>query len=340
MFDLWETARQRPASGGSDDAVTARPNAGLIAGWGPMRAARLRQLQRPQAFARPGPARRPSLRHLAWVCQQQTQVQGINPTPQVIAAAADMLDGAVADLACPEDRAWALALAAIATAVSGHQVHLICLAEPCAARMCERMAELVARTGVSVAHIKDEADIDRRIEGHQARIVIASAARLAQDRMRDRALLHGRANGNRFRVEALARGAAHGALIRGEPFAFVDDADLLMIEVPRPIGFGSDPEDDANRLRAEEAFVVLRGLTSGTHYTVDASTRRIRLTAKGEAILDLAATLFEGPWLRLHWREETILAALTIRDFFQPGQGLFGRRRSCAAVPTFGGFDG
>ena len=135
-------------------------------------------------------------------------------------------------------------------------------------------------------------------------------------------------------------GDTHGALIRGEPFAFVDDADLLMIEVPRPIGFGSDPEDDANRLRAEEAFVVLRGLTSGTHYTVDASTRRIRLTAKGEAILDLAATLFEGPWLRLHWREETILAALTIRDFFQPGQGLFGRRRSCAAVPTFGGFDG
>ena len=303
------------AASGADDSVPRRRPVGLVSAWGPMRAATLRKL-RSAPRSRPMPAEHPGAAHLAWVCAQLAEV----PDKTVLAAALDMLDGTVTDLASPEARHHALALAATASAIAGHRAHLICLAQPNAARLHQLTARIAEGCGVTTALIADDARIDERTSGHAAMITTASAARFAQDMLRDKALLGGRARGSRARISMLASGGQHASLVRGAPMAFVDDADLVMIEAPRPVGFNADPQEDADRMRAEEAFTVLRGLAAGADYQVDQATRRIQMTAQGEAKLELAAALFEGPWLRRAWREETILAALTIRDFFQPGK--------------------
>ena len=308
------------AASGADDAVPRRKPLGLIPGWGAIRAAKLHRLRKAAPPSRPKPSAHPQAVHLAWVrvCCEKAGLSA--PDPTTLAAALDMLDGTVTDMDSPDKRHLALALAGAATALSGHRAHLICLAEATAARLREITEKVCAACDVTSALISDEARIDERAEGHTAQVVVASAARFGQDRLRDQALLGGRARGSRARVGALAAGMDTGSLIRGAPLAFVDDADLVMIEAPRSLGFNADPEEDADRLRAEEAFAVLRGLAPGDDYQVDQTTRRIRLTTQGEGKLDLAAALFEGPWLRRAWREETILAALTIRDFFQPGK--------------------
>lgn len=320
MFDTWENGRQRTAATGSDERAPRRRPAGLVPGWSFRRSAALRRLCQSAPRDRPAPAAHPRAEHLGWVIARAGEAGDGPPGPQVQAAALDMLDGTVADLGPAEDRQLALALAGAATAIAGHRAHLICMADQTATRLDAVVRRICAACGVRPALIPDDARIDDRAEGHRAQVVVASAARIGQDLLRDQAALGGRARGNRSRIGTLAAGNGQQRLVQGAPFAFVDDADLVMIETPRPVGFNADPDEDSDRIRAEEAFIVLRGLVSGVDYVTDLPTRRIRLGASGEAKLELAAALFEGPWLRRAWREETILAALTIRDFFRAGQ--------------------
>lgn len=302
---------------GSDKPAPRKPR-GIAASWAPLRKQALRRVLR---MARNAAVDISSpLGALAHAVAAWARHHGAMPDERVVGAALEMMDGRVADLSRSEDRAQSLALAATAIAMRGETVHIACLSDERAAHVFQPVSLLSEHLAITASKIADDADFDARRDGHQAAIVVASAMRLSQDLLRDRMHCGARATGKRRRVGRLARQADSERLIAGNPALLVDDADLQLIDPFRTTGFGGDPEQEANGLRAEEAFVIIANLRAGQHYLVDDVTRRIRFTDLGIATLELAATLFGGPWARRKWREETVLAALTVRDFFKSGQ--------------------
>lgn len=315
----WNTAR----ASGDDQPTPMRRRLGLSSRW---RARRLSVAKDILRAARSGHVVPSTLRQgdvravLQMVIQCYSDAAEKEPAPCEVAAALDLLDGTLTDLANPDARRTAIVLAAGALAAAHRRVYVPCLTEASARRLDQALSPVLSVLGMTSGFIKDQSGIDERSDGHRSNVVIASAARLAEDALRDRELTGTGRHRSRQAIRRLSEADAFRGLTRGTPVALVDDADLLMLEAPRTIGFGEDPEENAGRLRAEEAFVILSGLKRNQHYIVDPATRRIRLTDAGEERIELAAALFEGPWQSRSWREETIFSALTVRDFFDAGK--------------------
>ncbi|KEO50938.1 hypothetical protein TP2_13700 [Thioclava pacifica DSM 10166] len=238
-------------------------------------------------------------------------------TRRLATAAAAMLSGQLADLHAPEDRADALILAACARALAGEKVHVITHHETRARSLSERAEAALLELGLDCAAIGDADDIDTRTQGYARPIVFATFGRLAQDRLRDRVEIAAQAASLRTSVRRLSyRAALLPALMPHRAAALVDDADLVLIERPRPVRFAAENTISLGRIYADQAFAILASLIRDRHYTIDPVTSRIRLEQSGEMRIETFAVLFGGAWADPDWREETVLAALAVRDLF------------------------
>jgi len=236
----------------------------------------------------------------------------------VTSAASVMLRGHIADVPDPDNRADALIVAAAALAESGGRVHVISLSDAKSNVLAKRAEPLLGGLGLSYAAIPDDADHDARQQAFRSAVVFASATRIAQDRLRDQIAVGAERSVARRHVQRLsARGDRPLPLLPTETDALVDDADLLMLEAIRDVRLAESEDPHSGRMHADQAFAVLSTLEWDSHYSIDSTTLRIRLTPAGKERLETFAILFGGAWTDPAWREETIHAAIAIRDLYK-----------------------
>jgi preprotein translocase subunit SecA len=110
-------------------------------------------------------------------------------------------------------------------------------------------------------------------------------------------------------------------VMRGLPFAIVDEADSVLIDEARtPLIISRETQVDDERRWTEQAFAIIDGFEEDIHYKLRREERRLELTAAGRAELSERGIAMGEPWTNRIRREEAARQALSARLLFANGE--------------------
>lgn len=198
-----------------------------------------------------------------------TRTIGLTPFAVQSQATLRLLDGDVIHMATGEGKTLVGAMAATGFALKGKKVHLITVNDYLAERDATWMRPLVEFFGLSVAFVTEKSTREERIAAYKADIVYGPVNEIGFDVLRDQLITR--------REDAVQHGA---------DVAIVDEADSVLVDealVPLVLA-GSVPGT------APQGHItdIVRTLTPGKHYTVDADGRNAFLTDEGAAVVEKA----------------------------------------------------
>ncbi len=303
----WAIVRQ---AGGHEAAFAALDDAALGAEVAALRAVlRLRQ------------ARLPPARGVALLREIARRRLGLRHHDVQLLGALAILDGRVAEMDTGEGKTITAALAAALAALGGTPVHVITVNDYLAERDAEELSPFYRALGLTVGVVKHGITPQDRRAAYACDIVHGANKEIAFDYLRDRIAL-GRRGPARAKLAGLfgAEAARGPVVMRGLPFAIVDEADSVLVDEARtPLIISQETDATAERRWAEQALSLADQLAEGRDFRVIRDERRIRLTEPGRARLaDLGAAL-GGAWEGRVRREEAARQALSARHLFRRG---------------------
>ncbi|MBE9636996.1 hypothetical protein [Salipiger mangrovisoli] len=239
-----------------------------------------------------------------------------------IRGALAMLRGRLIEMDTGEGKTITAALAAATAACCGRPTHVITVNNYLAARDAETLAPLYARMGLRVGVILEKmAPTDRRA-AYLCDVTYGSNTEIAFDYLRDRITFGPEGpQALRQRLRRLTGGeAAQEPVMRGLPFAIIDEADSVLVDearTPLIISRQTDPEEEA--IWANRALDLARALREGADYKLNREEKRVTLTERGKARLEELTTGDASIWLSRIKREEVVHQALSALFLFHRG---------------------
>jgi preprotein translocase subunit SecA len=224
-----------------------------------------------------------------------------------------LLRGMIAEMGTGEGKTLAATLAAATAALAGMPVHVITVNSYLAARDAEALRPLYEFLGLSVGVITETVPAAERGAAYRCDITYCTNKDVAFDYMRDRLRLGRRLGNLRRKAARLSHGAAtlEASLLRGLPFAIVDEADSVLVDEARTplilsgsVGVGREP------VVFDQALELARPLRAERDYLFIANERRIQLLERGRKALEAAMEL-RSPWDEVDERERLVAHALT-----------------------------
>lgn len=223
-------------------------------------------------------------------------------------AARIMLGNRLAEMATGEGKSYAAMLCAAVAAMAGIPVHLMTANDYLVERDAGAMAPVLARLGLTAAHVVAPMDEAARRAAYRADIVYCTAREVVFDYLRDRT---GRPAG--------AAGEPAQPVLRGLCMAVIDEADAILLDEARtpfvlsaPV---SEPEQHAQR---QLALALARKLEPRRDFLVDPARRAVRVTATGQQRIDAMTTLTgQTLWLDSRVRDELLNLALAALHVFR-----------------------
>jgi len=253
------------------------------------------------------------------VCSIALKQAGL-PTPGAIAyaaARAQLRDRLVAVIS-PDDRLAALALAVVAATLSGDPVHLLARSEA----RCHELARLIdaygGPLGLTVAVVGAGMDSRAKQGAYAANVTCGTVLAIGLDYLRDRLALGGRQGGLAAVADRLAGDlpSAERLLLRGLHWAFVEDAELVMLDDARlPLSISVDAELSRERLLYEQALELARALDAERDFVFTDGVPL--LTEEGRERLARLVSPLGGVWAARHRSEELIGIALRALHEFE-----------------------
>jgi len=232
----------------------------------------------------------------------------------VLAAARWLAQGGIVELDDPASRRHALALAALACALHGDNVHLLAASDAAAKSLAASIAPLFLRLGIRVACVARDTAAAARREAYAAPVVCAAHRELALDYLRE-GIQAGRPGMLRTTLERLSGTGAPAVLPRLQ-YALVEDADLVMLDdAQAPVVIAAQADQSRERLMYEQALELGRALAPETDYTVEEGS--IRLTEPAARLLERLVAPLGGIWSARSRREELITWALEALHFVE-----------------------
>lgn len=279
---------------------------------------------------------------LGLCCAALAREEAEGLAPHVLGGAALLVQGRVAELSDPRERAQTLTLAAAALALHGAPVHVLTASEARAARLAELLREPLAALGMSVTCVTQAMAPRERRAAYAAAVVCAAQRVLATDYLRDRMQLGRRHGTLRGQLERLAGDApaAGQLMLRGLHCALVEEADWVMLdEAQAPILITGEMEPGVDRLLCEQALELARALAVDTDFSI--GSEGVALTESGSRRLAQVAASLGGAWAARDRRETLCGAALEAlhllqreRDYrVEQGRVLFPEPEEGAAEP-------
>lgn len=203
------------------------------------------------------------IRFLAIAREAAARTVGLRPFDEQLIACCALMSGNAVEMDTGEGKTLAGAMAAAGHALSGRPVHVISVNDYLAERDAAWMAPFFELLGVTVASIGQHSSHEARQAAYRRNVVYVSVSEVGFDLLRDR-----------FAV------APNDAVNPRCDAAIVDEADAVMIDeamVPLVLAGASDihSQDFA------EATRLVRQLTEGQHYGVDADHATVTLTDEG-----------------------------------------------------------
>lgn len=268
---------------------------------------------------RHGFAAGPSARCFALVREAATRVLGQRHYDTQLLAGSWLLRGMLVEMATGEGKTFAATLPACTAALAGLPVHVITVNDYLAARDAETMGPLYRFFGLRCAAVvHGMSKPDRRV-AYASDITYCSNKELAFDYLRDRAALGDHGSPLHLAAEGLRDSGARAdaTVLRGLSFAIVDEADSVFIDEARtPLILSTTVDAGAGREPCELALQIAGRLAEGTHFEVERSLLRVRLTDAGRdeiERLDGEEDAAAPAWATPREREESVqrgLAAL------------------------------
>ncbi|HEX4194358.1 MAG TPA: hypothetical protein VHY80_14725 [Stellaceae bacterium] len=224
-----------------------------------------------------------------------------------------LLRGMVAEMGTGEGKTLAATLAAATAALAGVPVHVITVNSYLAARDAEALRPLYDFLGLSVGVITETVPLSERGAAYRCDVTYCTNKDVAFDYMRDRLRLGRRLGNLRRKAARLGRGAAtlDASLLRGLPFAIVDEADSVLVDEARtPLILSGGTGVEREPTAFDQALELARSLQPERDYLFVANERRILLIERGRKALESALEL-GSPWDEVDERERLIVHALT-----------------------------
>ena len=246
------------------------------------------------------------------LCSIGMERKGIaKPSAVSYAAAAAQLRRGVAAVADDQSRIEALGLAVTAAALLGEPVHVLARSDVRAVSLAQLLGAYADPMGVSVAVVAQGMDFRARREAYAATVTCTTTREIGLDYLRDR-LQFGARQGQLANVAARLAGDApveERLLLRGLYCAFVDDAELVMIDDARmPLVIAAEADQSRERLLYEQAVELARALDEERDFTM--GDGEPTLTDDGRQRLALLVSPLGGIWAARQRCEELIIIAL------------------------------
>ncbi len=199
---------------------------------------------------------------------------GLRPHLPQLTAAALMLEERIAELPTGEGKTLAIALAAIVRALSGVPVHVLVSNEARAGRDLDLLKPLYQALGLSAATVPAYAVLTERSEPYRADICYASPTTMMGDYLLDCSRAGRRLHAPGEAAEPVVHGFEQ-VQIRGLCSAFVDDADVLLLDrAERAVQLPPDAAGRIERLSTRSFFKRYWRL-AGVSATASESRREI-----------------------------------------------------------------
>jgi len=230
-----------------------------------------------------------------------------------------LLNGMVAEMETGEGKTLTATLAACTAALAGVPVHIITVNDYLARRDGEWMTPLYEACGLRVGIVTHEMDREERRAAYGCDVTYCTNKDVVFDYLKDRILLRQRPGHIQMRLERLCRTHARSdqLLLRGLPFAIVDEADSVLIDEARTPLIISGPANNSGEHESyHQALTVAEQLEPVEHFAMDPAARKLDLTENGkERVRELMQPL-GGIWVGKYRREDMVRQALMAMHFF------------------------
>jgi preprotein translocase subunit SecA len=253
---------------------------------------------------------------------------------------AAMLRGMVAEMETGEGKTLTATLTAATAALAGIPVHIVTVNDYLADRDARAMAPLYGFLDLSVGTIVEGLPPPDRRAAYACDITYCSNKQVAFDHLRDRLVLGDRAGDLHLKVERLAgqRGRTRRLLLRGLPFAIVDEADSVLVDEARtPLILSGQPDGLDEAEVARDALDVARQFEERVDFVIGRGDRRIALTEAGEDRLADWADIRGKPWTNRILREEVVRQALAAVHLFHRGEHYLVREDKVLIIDEYTG---
>ncbi|WP_025037948.1 preprotein translocase subunit SecA [Bradyrhizobium sp. DOA9] len=251
-----------------------------------------------------------------------------------------LLEGCVAEMDTGEGKTITAVLAVATAAFAGMPVHVVTVNDYLAARDAFELEPIYSALGLSVGTIVHGLSPEERRSAYGRDITYASNKEIAFDYLRDRLAMGFRPRAVRLKLRRLQQASAADdrRVMRGLPFAIVDEADSVLIDEARTPLIISQQTDAAEERRwAEDAFGMVSKLNPERDYRLLREDRRIELTAAGRESLAALGMEMGGIWLNKIRREEAARQALSALLLFQRGDHYIVREGRVEIVDEYTG---
>jgi preprotein translocase subunit SecA len=246
---------------------------------------------------------------LACVVAKAERSLGRKPFDVQILCAQGMLDGMLVELASGEGKTLAVAMAAAAYALSGEAVHVLTTSDYLAVRDARQHAALFVGLGLRVGIVTAQSTPAQRCAAYAADVVYASARQVAADHLREARVLS--ANGQAHE-RVLESQKEEPWFSRGLSCAFVDDADLTMVDdAAARVSLDEAYVDTNQHAACRVALALARRVVLDVDAMLDVSSFEVAWTDVGRARMALLDQRVGGGWLLRADREALTGLALT-----------------------------
>jgi len=230
-----------------------------------------------------------------------------------------LLNGMVAEMETGEGKTLTATLPACAAALAGIPVHIITVNDYLARRDGEAMKPVYQALGLSVGIVTHDMSLEDRRAAYQCDVTYCTNKDVVFDYLKDRILMRQRPGHIQMRLERLSRkdSRLEQLLLRGLPFAIVDEADSVLIDEARtPLIISGPASNSCEKEGYRQALAAAGQLQPGEHYILNTPKRTIELTDQGKEQLRELMLPLGGIWVGKYRREDMVRQALMARHLF------------------------
>lgn len=248
---------------------------------------------------------------------------GLRHYPSQIMAGRVLHNGDVAQLATGEGKTITGLLPAITSALSGLPVHLVTVNPYLAARDCETLRPVIEAFGLSVGLIDSEMSPDQKRQAYGCDVAFVTNKDLCFDYLRDLQARGSQRSHGRALMARVGQGAARpgtAPMLRGLPFALLDEVDLVLVDEARIPLIISGPRGEAEgEEEFRRALDIAADLRAEDHFRLHPQRRSVELTKAGKARLKSLTQGLPGLWRAERARVERIEQALAALHLYANG---------------------
>jgi len=234
-----------------------------------------------------------------------------------------LLNGMVAEMETGEGKTLTATLPACTAALAGIPVHIITVNDYLARRDGESMKPVYQALGLTVGIVTHDMSLEDRRAAYRCDVTYCTNKDVVFDYLKDRILMRQRPGHIQMRLEKLSRkdDRLDQLLLRGLPFAIVDEADSVLIDEARtPLIISGPANNNCEKEGYRQALAAAEQLRPVEHYLLNAPKRTIELTERGkEQVRELMVPL-GGIWVGKYRREDMLRQALMARHLFVKDQ--------------------